>query len=103
MSGYAPSFIEAMEKSASDRCREGELPTKEVCENTKRLKELGFEIPDVPSFGMMTPVTFPPGWTSTTESDPRHIHLLDETGKKRIYVFVKDTPYDHYARMSFCD
>lgn len=95
-------LIEAMEAGASDLARQGQIPSKALVEHRDRLSELGFGLPDEPSPGLMTDVTFPCGWTTTTEpDDPRHIYLLDAEGKKRIYIFVKRTPYDNYARLSF--
>lgn len=45
--------------------------------------------------------TLPPGWKKvSSERDPRHMHILDETGKERVYIFYKAASYDRKASMS---
>lgn len=97
-----PQAILMGELLASNEARKGQVPSDISKETRSKLEEMGFVI-DEPSNYFMTRCKFPNGWTTRTSPDPRHITILDNTGKERITMFVKDTVYDQYAYLNIIE
>lgn len=87
---------------ASIEAQKGQIPSNISSTQRQKLEDMGFVIDKI-SDDLMTPCKFPSGWTTSTSEDPRHIYILDETEKKRVYMFVKYTFYDQYANLSILE
>ncbi|MCA9750276.1 MAG: hypothetical protein KC414_14295 [Romboutsia sp.] len=84
------------EKWALDRERRCEIPFNISLETRQKLKNMGFVIDKI-SNNLTTLCKFPSGWTASISKDSRHIYMLDETGKKRVYMFVKHTVFGRHV------
>lgn len=100
--GIAPS-VEQQEAAGASEFRDSTvLPTD--CGNKADYEKMGIVWGEVVKEDpLFTYATLPKGWTKVSDDrDSRHIALVDESGKKRASIFVKNASYDRKAYMHVC-
>ncbi len=95
--------VESMEAAGAKQLQMSDLLPTHMGDR-KPYEQMGIVFGDInPKDPLFTYATIPSGWKKICdENDPRHMYLLDEAGKKRVYMFYKAASYDRKAHMSPC-
>jgi hypothetical protein len=95
--------VENMEAAGARELQMSDLLPTDMGDR-KPYEEMGIVFGEInPKDPLFTFATIPQGWKKISDkNDPRHMHLVDETGKKRVYIFYKAASYDRTASMSPC-